>query len=150
MVQVDRPYAWEKSYPAGLRWDCPIATSTLQELLDRAVTDHGDRPALEYRGRRISYRELGDHAARAAAAFRHIGIDHDGAVALYLPNTLWHPVVFFGVLRAGARVIHLSPLDAERELIDKLKDSGARTVVTVNLFGLDTKAVRLATAGHVD
>jgi len=145
-----RPYAWEKSYPAGLRWDCPIATSTLQELLDRAVVDHGDRPALEYRDRRISYRELGDHAAQAAAAFRHVGIDHDGVVALYLPNTLWHPVVFFGVLRAGARVIHLSPLDSERELIHKLTDSGARTVVTVNLLGLDAKAVRLATAGHVD
>ena len=37
MVQVGRPYAWEKSYPAGMRWDCPIATSTLQELLDRAL-----------------------------------------------------------------------------------------------------------------
>ena len=35
-MQVGRPYAWEKSYPAGVRWDSPIATSTLQELLDRS------------------------------------------------------------------------------------------------------------------
>jgi long-chain acyl-CoA synthetase len=145
-----RPYAWEKSYPVGMRWDCPIATSTLQELLDRAVADYGDRPALEYQGRRISYRELADHAARAAAAFRHIGIDRDGAVALYLPNTPWHPVAFFGVLRTGARVVHLSPLDAERELIHKLADSGARTVVTVDLFGLPEMAQKLAAAGHAD
>src|SRR5215472_15514793 len=145
-----RPHAWEKSYPAEMRWDSPIATSPLQELLDRAVADYGDRPALEYRGRRISYRELGDHAARAAAAFRHIGIGRDCAVALYLPNTAWHPIVFFGVLRTGARAVHLSPLDAERELIHKLVDSGARTVVTVNLFGLEAKALKLAAAGHVD
>src|SRR5215831_11864721 len=145
-----RPFEWEKSYPAGMRWDSPIATSTLQELLDRAVADYGDRPALEYCGRRISYRELGNHAARAAAAFRHIGIDRDCAVALYLPNTLWHPIVFFGALRTGARVVHLSPLDAKRELIHKLADSGARTVVTVNLFGLDVKAFKLAAAGYVD
>jgi long-chain acyl-CoA synthetase len=150
MMHPGRPHAWEKSYPAEMRWDCPIATSTLQELLDRAVAEHGDRSALEYRGRRISYRELADHAARAAAAFRHIGIGRDHAVALYLPNTLWHPIAFFGVLRTGARAVHLSPLDAERELIHKLADSGARTVVTVNLFGLDAKAVRLAAAGHVD
>jgi long-chain acyl-CoA synthetase len=145
-----RPYAWEKSYPAGMRWDCPIATSTLQALLDRAVADYGDRPALEYRDRRLSYRELGDQAARAAAAFRHIGIDRACAVALYLPNTLWHPIAFFGALRTGAHVAHLSPLDAERELIHKLTDSGARTVVTVNLSGLDAKALRLAATGHVD
>jgi long-chain acyl-CoA synthetase len=150
MMHVGRPYAWEKSYPAGMRWDCPIATSTLQELLDRAVVDYGDRPALEYRGRRISYRELGDRAEQAAAAFRHIGINRDCAVALYLPNTPWHPVAFFGVLRTGARVVHLSPLDAERELIHKLADSGARTIVTVNLAGLDAKALQLAAAGHVD
>src|SRR5712675_869127 len=79
-----RPYAWEKSYPAGMRWDSPIATSTLQELLDRAVAEYGDRPALEYQDRCISYRGLGDQAARAAAAFRHMGIDRGHAVALYM------------------------------------------------------------------
>ena len=150
MVQVGRPYAWEKSYPAGVRWDSPIATSTLQELLDRAVADYGDRPALEYRDRRISYRGLGDQAARAAAAFRHMGIDRGHAVALYMPNTPWHPIVFFGVLRTGAHIVHLSPLDAERELIHKLTDSGARTIVTVNLSGLDAKALKLAAGGYVD
>jgi long-chain acyl-CoA synthetase len=150
MVHVGRPYAWEKSYPAGMRWDSPIATSTLQELLDRAVAEYGDRPALEYQDRCISYRGLGDHAARAAAAFRHMGIDRGHAVALYMPNTPWHPIVFFGVLRTGAHIVHLSPLDAERELIHKLTDSGARTIVTVNLSGVDAKALKLAAAGHVD
>src|SRR5258706_1923714 len=150
MVHVGRPYAWEKSYPAGMRWDSPIATSTLQELLDRAVAEYGDRPALEYQDRCISYRGLGDHAARAAAAFRHIGIDRGHAVALYMPNTPWHPIAFFGVLRTGAYIVHLSPLDAERELIHKLTDSGARTIVTVNLSGVDAKALKLAAAGHVD
>src|SRR5260370_1089185 len=72
------------------------------------------------------------------------------AVALYMPNTPWHPIVFFGVLRTGAHIVHLSPLDAERELIHKLTDSGARTIVTANLSGLDAKALRLAAAGHVD
>ncbi len=150
MHDARRPHAWEKSYPSGMRWDCPIATSTLPELLDRAVAEHGDRPAVEYRDRRLSYRQLGDQTARAAAAFRHIGIGRGRAVALYLPNTLWQPIAFFGVLRTGAPVVNLSPLDAERELIHKLTDSGARTIVTVNLSGLDGKARKLAQAGYVD
>jgi len=150
MTEIRRPHAWEKSYPPGIRWDSSIAISTVQELLDSAVADYGDRPALEYRDQRLSYRELGNLAARAAAAFRHCGTDRGCAVALYLPNTLWHPIAFFGALRTGAHVVHLSPLDAERELIHKLTDSGARTVVTVNLFGLEEKAINLAAAGHVD
>src|SRR5260370_40347413 len=137
MVQVGRPYAWEKSYPAGVRWDSPIATSTLQELLDRAVADFGDRPAFEYQDRRISYRGLGDQAARAAAAFRHMGIDRGHAAALDMPNTPWHPIVFFGVLRTGAHIFHLSPLDAEPELIHNLTPTTARTPATHNFPTLD-------------
>ncbi|MCL2428663.1 MAG: AMP-binding protein, partial [Alphaproteobacteria bacterium] len=150
MHNARRRHAWEKPYPAGMRWDSPIATSTLQELLDRAVADYGDRPALEYRDRRLSYRELGDQTARAAAAFRQIGIGRGHAVALYLPNTLWQPVALFGALRTGAHVVNLSPLDAERELLHKLTDSGARTIVTIGLSGLGGKARKLAEAGHVD
>ena len=46
--------------------------------------------------------------------------------------------------------MHLSPLDAERELMHKLEDSGARTLVTTNLFGLFAKAQKLLAGGHVD
>jgi long-chain acyl-CoA synthetase len=141
---------WEKSYPANVRWDAPIETSTLQALLDRAVETFAERPALEYRGRRISYRELGDLVARAAAGLLGIGIGRDDAVALYLPNTPYHPIAFFGVLRTGARVVHLSPLDAERELVYKLKDSGARTLITTNLFRLLPLALKLLAEGHID
>jgi long-chain acyl-CoA synthetase len=144
------PQPWEKSYPANVRWDTPIETTTLQELLDRAVEAFGERPALEYRGRRISYRELGDMVARAAAGLISLGIGRGDAVALYLPNTPYHPIAFFGALRAGARVVHLSPLDAERELVYKLKDSGARTLVTTNLFRLLPAALKFMTEGHVE
>jgi acyl-CoA synthetase (AMP-forming)/AMP-acid ligase II len=150
MTEIRHPHAWEKSYPPGIRWDSPIVTSTLQELLDRAVAEYGERPVLLYRDRRLSYRELGNQAARAAAAFRHIGIGRGCAVARYLPNTAWHPIAFFGVLRTGSHVVHLSPLDAEREPIHQLTESGVRTLVTVNLFGLREKALRLAAAGHLD
>jgi long-chain acyl-CoA synthetase len=93
---------------------------------------------------------LGELAAGAAAGFLGLGIGCNDAVALYLPNTPFHPIAFFGALRTGARVVHLSPLDAERELIYKLQDSGARTLVTTNLFKLLPMAQKLLAAGHVD
>jgi len=71
-------------------------------------------------------------------------------VALYLPNTLFHPIAFFGALYTGARVTHLSPLDVERALVHKLIDSGARTLVTVNFPTLLAMAQKLMAAGHID
>jgi len=141
---------WEQSYPPNVRWDAPIETTTLQVLLDRAVEAYGERLAFEYRGRRISYRELAELTTRAAAGFRSLGIGRGDAVAFYLPNTPFHPIAFFGALRTGAHVVHLSPLDAERELIYKLQDSGARTLVTTNLFRLLPTALRLLATGHID
>jgi len=145
-----RPHAWEKSYPEGVRWDAPIATSTLQELLDHAVAAYALRPAFAYRKHVLTYRSFADLAVRAAAGLLRLGIGRNDGVALLLPNTPFHPISFFATLRTGARVVHLSPLDAARELTHKLADSGARTLITTNLFGLADKAEKLLAAGHVD
>ena len=146
----ERPYAWEKSYPAGVRWDAPIETSTLQALLDDAVAAFGERTAFTYGSHALTYRAFADLVTRAAAGLMRLGIGRNDGVALLLPNTPYHPISFFATLRAGARVVHLSALDVERELVHKLKDSGARTLVTTNLFGLAAKAEKLLAAGHVD
>jgi long-chain acyl-CoA synthetase len=145
----ERPFLWEKSYPPGMAWDQPIATSTLPALLDTTVAAHADRTAFDYRGLKFGYAELGERAAEAAAAFLRAGIGRDTTLALYLPNTVWQPVAFFGGLRTGARLVMLSPLDAEAELAYKLKDSGARTLVTTDIAPLFAMALRLLDAGHV-
>jgi long-chain acyl-CoA synthetase len=145
-----RSYAWEKSYPSGVRWDAPIVTTTLQELLDRSAANFGPLPAFRYRTATLSYQTFADYAERTAAGLIQLGIGRDCAVALLLPNTPYHPISFFGLLRTGARVVHLSPLDAERELAHKLMESGARTLITTNLFGLLAKAEKLQSSGHLD
>ncbi|WP_230530047.1 dicarboxylate--CoA ligase PimA [Microvirga roseola] len=148
---MSRPiFPWERSYPQNVRWDSPIKTTTLPQLLDDAVAAFGDSPAIEYRDKRISFRELGRQADAMAAALIGSVASRDEAVALYLPNTPYHPYAFFGAAKAGIRLAHLSPLDAERELAHKLHDSGARTLVTTNLAGMLPMALKLLDSGHVD
>ncbi len=145
-----RPFAWERSYPAGLSWDAPIAIGTVPDLLREAAGIFGDRTALEFRGRTVSYAQLLRQAEITAASLIRAGIGRDSAVALYLPNTPYHPVTFFGGTMTGARLVHLSPLDAERELAHKLKDSGARTLVTTNIGGMYERAEKLLDMGLID
>jgi len=145
-----RPYIWEKSYPPGISWDTPIVTTTLPELIERSAARFPDKPAIEFRDRRLLYKDLVAASQRMTAGLLRHGIGRDTAVGLYLPNTPDHPIALFGVTRTGARVVQLSPLDAERELIHKTKDSGARVVLTINLPGLLPMAQKLKAAGHID
>jgi long-chain acyl-CoA synthetase len=140
----------EQFYPEGVHWNDPIARGTLPDLLSKAAAKFGDRPALEFRERAIGYPELAAMVETAAAAFLRAGYGRDKSVALFLGNSPDHPVNFFGALKAGARVVHLSPLDGEIALSHKLSDSGARVLVTSNLSALLPTALKFLDKGLLD
>jgi len=140
----------EQFYPQGVRWDDEIARGTIPDLLAHAARDYPARPAIEFRDRAISYAELEALAETAAAAFLRAGYGKGATIALFLGNTPDHPVNFFGALKAGARLVHLSPLDGEIALSHKLSDSGARVLVTSNLSALLPTALKFLDKGLLD
>jgi long-chain acyl-CoA synthetase len=140
----------EQFYPEGVRWDDPIARGTLPDLLSKAAADYGERPAIEFRDHPISYAELEAMVEVAAASFLRAGYGKNHSVALFLGNTPDHPINFFGALKAGARIVHLSPLDGEIALSHKLSDSGARILVTSNLSALLPTALKFMAKGLLD
>jgi len=144
---VTRP--WDVAYPPECRWDAVIQTGTLPAFLDDVAERFADRPALEYRGHVLSYAKLKDAADRLAAGLLAQGVGRDDCVALYLPNTLWHPICLFAVLRTGARVVHLSALDAKREIAHKAHDAGATLLITSGHGALVANAAWLRESGAV-
>jgi long-chain acyl-CoA synthetase len=140
----------EQFYPEGVHWDDPIARGTLPDLLSTAAAAYGARPAIEFRDRPISYMELEAMAEVAAAGLLRAGYGKNNSVALFLGNSPDHPVNFFGALKAGARIVHLSPLDGERALSHKLSDSGARILITSDLAGLLPVALKFLEQGLLD
>jgi long-chain acyl-CoA synthetase len=140
----------EQFYPQGVRWDDAIARGTLPDLLSEAAAEFGSRPAIEFRDRPIGFAELEALVETAASAFLRAGYGKNSSVALFLGNSPDHPVNFFGALKAGARVVHLSPLDGEIALSHKLSDSGARVLVTSNLSALLPTALKFFNKGLLD
>jgi long-chain acyl-CoA synthetase len=140
----------EQFYPEGVRWDAPIARGAIPDLLAKSAAEYGARPALEFRDRQITFAELQGKVDQAAAAFLRAGYGKGAAIALYLGNSPDHPINFFGGLKAGARLVHLSPLDGEIALSHKLKDSGARVLVTSNLAALLPMALKFLDKGLLD
>jgi long-chain acyl-CoA synthetase len=140
----------EQFYPDGVHWDDTIVRGTLPDLLSDAARDYGARPVIEFRDRAITYAELEAMMEVAAAAYLRAGFGKDSSIALFLGNTPDHPTNFFGALKAGARVVHLSPLDGEIALSHKLSDSGARILVTSNLAALLPTALKFLAKGLID
>jgi long-chain acyl-CoA synthetase len=147
---VTRPFPWEASYPPGLYWDAPMVIETLPAMLDKAVAAHGEHCFIAFRTREISFREMGRRVDRAAAGLQLLGVKPGDSVALYLPNTPYHPIAFFAILRAGGRVVHLSPLDPVRALARKLTDSGARVLVAPDFPAMLPNALQLLADGLLD
>ena len=143
MAEAVRAHPWTDHYPPGMRWDCELVLKPVGEFLADAATRWPERPAVEFMGRVISYRELDALSDRAAAGFRRLGVQPGVHVGLYLPNSPHYPIAFFGVLKAGGVVVNYSPLDAERVLAHKIEDSRTDVLVTLDLAALYPQMARM-------
>jgi long-chain acyl-CoA synthetase len=130
----DKP--WINSYPPGVRWDAEIVPRPVQSILDDAVAKWPDRPAIDFMGKRITYRDLGGLANRAARGLQQLGVKPGVHVGLYLPNTPHYIIAFFGALKAGGTVVNYSPLDAAKVLEHKIEDSRTDFLITLDMASL--------------
>jgi len=110
-----------------------LAPRLLTDLLDHAVERHGAWPAVDFMGRKWTYREIGDLARRAARGLQDLGVRPGTRVGLCLPNTPYYVVAYFAVLRIGGVVVNFNPLYTERELEHQVVDSGVEVMIASDL-----------------
>jgi len=101
-------------------------TLNLATLLDHRATLHPDREAVVFQSTRLTYGQLNALASRVAHGLRSLGIEPGDHVALSCPNLPYFPIVYFGILRAGAVVVPLNVLLKPREIAYHLRDSDAK------------------------
>jgi long-chain acyl-CoA synthetase len=111
--------------------------------LDMAVARFGDRPCIDFLGRRYSYAEIGALTDRAAEGFRRLGVGPGVRVGLCLPNTPYAVICYYAVLKAGGTVVNYNPLYVERELAALVEVSGTEIMVTLDLRVLYPKVAAL-------
>ncbi|QNS08249.1 long-chain-fatty-acid--CoA ligase [Streptomyces xanthii] len=99
--------------------------ANLAAFLEETAQRHPQRSALRLGEQVITYRELNERSARAAALLRAEGVRPGDRVALMLPNVPEFVVLYYGALRAGAVVVPMNPLLKTREVEFHLADSGA-------------------------
>jgi long-chain acyl-CoA synthetase len=103
-----------------------------------------DGPALRCDGVTTTFSELADNAARFAAYLGDRGLRPGDRVGVMLANSPEFPMVFYGVLHAGAVVVPMDPLGSAREVTFILTNTGARLLVFAPSCGAAATAGALA------
>jgi len=128
----DRP--WIRSYEAGVPPSLTYPDSTLGNILSQTAQKFPDHTALLFFGKKISYNELDRQVNQFARALLGLGIRKGDRVAIMLPNIPQMVIAYYGTLRSGAIAVPTNPLYHEHELEVQLTDSGAETLVAVDMF----------------
>lgn len=112
--------------------DRPLEVVPLLDLFDETVARFGNRPATDFFGNKLIYRDLGRLVARAARGFQSLGVTRGTHVGLCLANSPYSIICYFAILKAGGTVVNFNPLYVEREIAHQIEDSGTTIMVTVD------------------
>ena len=127
-------HPWIRFYEEGVPAHLEYPNITVGEVLSRTVSKFPDHTALLFFGKKISYEQLDALVNRFAHALAGLGVKKGDRVALMLPNIPQMVIAYYGTLRMGAIAVATNPLYHEHELEVQLRDSGAETLVAVDMF----------------
>ncbi|MCM2461238.1 long-chain-fatty-acid--CoA ligase [Pseudomonas sp. CG7] len=138
-----QPDFWNDKRPAGVPLDVDLgAYKSVVEVFERSCKKFADRPAFSNMGVTLTYAELERYSAAFAGYLQaHTDLAPGDRIAVQMPNILQYPIAVFGALRAGLIVVNTNPLYTPREMRHQFKDSGARALVYLNMFGQKVQEV---------
>ena len=138
-----QPDFWNDKRPAGVPNEIDLgAFKSVIEVFERSCKKFADRPAFSNMGVTLTYAELERYSAAFAGYLQsHTDLVPGDRIAVQMPNVLQYPIAVFGALRAGLVVVNTNPLYTAREMRHQFKDSGARALVYLNVFGQKVQEV---------
>ena len=116
----------------------------LASLLEDSATKYADRDAVVFGDTRLTYAEVNGAANQVANLLVERGIQPGDKVALSCPNLPYFPIVYYGILKAGATVVPLNVLLKGREVAYHLDDSDAKAYFCFQ----GTDELPIGQAGH--
>jgi len=128
------PKPWHKNWPPNVPKTIQYPETPLHELLETAAEKHPTHPAIHFMGKTLTYQELSETVDHFATALTKLNVKQGDRVAIYLPNMPQYIITFYATSKIGAINAAISPLYRERELEHQINDSGAETLIYLDLL----------------
>ncbi len=127
---IDKP--WLKYYSEEAI-SAPLPHCTVYEYLWESNKDHLDNIALNYFGKRITFRELFSKIDKAAAAFSKVGIHRGDVVVVTTVTTPETIYAFYALNRIGAISNMVDPRTSADGIHDYICEVNAEVVITLDV-----------------
>lgn len=111
----------EPGYPHGER--------PMSEYLRHWASVVPEKPAIEFYGRTMTFADLDEQSDRFANVLHGLGIEPGDRVAVFMPNCPQFNIAYWGIMKAGAVHVPVSPLSKDMELRHELGDASPKAVV---------------------
>lgn len=125
---------WYESYAPGVEKTLEYEKLTMCQALARSAERYPNHTALNYMGKKITFRKLDALVNQFARALCNLGIEKGDKVAMILPNIPQLIIANMATWRIGAVVVLNNPLYTERELKHQLSDSDSVLAVTLSVL----------------
>lgn len=125
---------WIPSYAPGTPASIDFEALTVTQGLERSAKNFPRKTAINYMGKKISFKELNELVNRFCRALTDLGVKEKDKVAVILPNLVQTIVVNMAIMRIGGVAVQNNPLYTERELAYQLNDSDAVMAITMTLL----------------
>jgi fatty-acyl-CoA synthase len=117
-------------WPPGQPRTLELPRETVYRNLERSAARDPERAAIDYYGRRLSYRELKRQVdALAGWLQQRCGVSRGERVLLYMQNCPQFVIAYYAILRADAVVVPVNPMNRTEELRHYVQDSDARVAI---------------------
>ena len=146
---MSNEHSWAAFYPeAAKNYDgSTIGISHMAEVVGVAAQEYGTRPAVSTQlptgaCTTLNFNDI-DRLTSDFAAYLHevADVQAGDTVALMAPNCIDFLLAVFGIFKAGCICTNINPLYTAPEMEHQLKDSKAKVLVILDLFGDKVDAI---------
>lgn len=102
----------------------------LHQLFEEQVAETPDAIALDFKDRKLSYREFNERANQLAHHLIGLGVSPDSRVGVYVHRSPEMLIALIGIMKAGGAYVPIDPAYPRDRVEFMLQDCGAEVLVT--------------------
>ncbi|MCL6638503.1 MAG: AMP-binding protein [Firmicutes bacterium] len=125
---------WYSSWPDGVPREMEYPDQTLPQIIEELAEKYPRKDAVNFYGYRLSYAGLVRMIKAFSSSLIKLGVKKGDRVCLFMENCPQYIISIFSVWRIGAVAVPANPMFKEDELFHQLNDSGAETIVLLDML----------------
>lgn len=135
-------YPWIRQYSSWISWDMEIPLLPVWKLLDDTADRIPDSNCIDFFGKKYTYADIQHLVNCVAKGLQDLGVQKGDRIGIFMPNTAYYVIFYFGILKSGGVVVNFNPLYADDEIAHQLQDSDTKMMITLDLKFLYEKLHR--------